>query len=68
MASQMWARPPKIPCIVLEREDLNVFFTARMNSIGDDAWQKTLERPFGYSPFTGERTWADGSDHVSEHC
>lgn len=65
---QMWKRSPASTPAMMKKEDMNIFFATRMNSVGEDAWEKTLKRPSGRSLFTWERNWADGSKYVSEHC
>lgn len=65
VANKMWKRSSN-PMAVMKKRDLSPFLVAQMDSAGPNAWEATLMRPAGTSPFTGEDNWADGSDCVSE--
>jgi hypothetical protein len=65
-ADQMWKRTAPNVSAAMRREDLNIYFVTRMNDIGKGAWEGTLKREWGHSPFTGKDNWADGSEYVSE--
>ena len=44
---QMWKWSPASTPAVMKKEDMNIFFATCMNSIGKDAWEKTLKCPSG---------------------
>ena len=66
MVNQMWKRVTGTPMAVIKKKDLNPFLVTHMNFVHAKAWEVTLVRRWGTSPFTGEANWADGSDWVSE--
>jgi len=67
-ADLMWKRANPNLSFAIRKEDLNVNFITRMKEIDEEAWEATLKRPWGFSPFTGKANWADGSNCVSEPC
>jgi hypothetical protein len=64
--TKMWRRPISVPMAVMKKGDLSLFLVTHMDSVDPNAWEKTLVRHWGTSPFTGEDNWADGSHYVSE--
>jgi len=66
VANQMWKQATPDPATVINKGDLNPIFVSRMHSIDKMAWEATLRRRWGTSPFTGKHDWADGSRCVSE--
>ena len=66
MAKDMWKRAVSPPMEVMVRKTLSPSLVASMNSVGPEAWEATLMRRWGTSPFTGKANWADGSPQVSE--
>jgi hypothetical protein len=64
--TKMWRHPKTIPMAVIKKKDLSLSLVSHMNSLDPNAWEKTLVRHWGTSPFTGEANWVDGSPCVSE--
>jgi len=51
---------------VIKKKDLSPYLVTCMDSVHPQAWEATLVRRWGTSPFTGRADWADGSLWVSE--
>jgi hypothetical protein len=65
VASKMWKRAAPVPMAVMRKRDLSLFLVNCINSVHPTAWEATLVRRWGTSPFTGKAQWADRHDCVS---